>query len=50
MTGINNIAADGRTVKEIYTISGQRVDADNLFPGVYVVKYTDGTVAKTIVR
>lgn len=50
MTGIDNIAADGRTVKEIYTISGQRVDADNLFPGVYVVKYTDGTVAKTIVR
>lgn len=51
ITGIENITVAGDSnISEIFTISGSRVSAGNLTPGLYVVRYTDGTVAKTIVR
>lgn len=43
--GINSVNAAGATVTGIYDLSGRRVQsAEN---GVYIIKYSDGTVSKT---
>lgn len=49
-TGIDNIGADDRRIEGIYTVSGLRVDESNPAPGVYVIRYTDGSASKHIVR
>lgn len=49
--GIADIEADANaTVTDMFDLSGRRVDAAAAAPGVYVVKLSDGTVRKTVVR
>lgn len=49
--GIADIVADGnKQVTAIYDLNGRRVDAARAAGGVYVVKYSDGTVAKRVVK
>ena len=44
-------AATDRTVVGVTTLSGQTLNADaKLAPGVYVVRYSDGTAAKKLVK
>lgn len=45
ISGINSVNAAGATITGIYDLSGRRVQsAEN---GVYIIKYSDGTVSKT---
>lgn len=49
-TGVKDLAADSRQVKEVRNLQGILVDAAALPAGVYLVTYTDGTTAKRLVR
>lgn len=50
-SAIDSVTDGQAEIVEIHTISGMRVaDKENLAPGVYVVRYSDGTVRKEIVR
>lgn len=49
-SGIEDIVAPDATVEGVFSISGQRVDAAALTPGVYIVRYSDGSVRKTVVK
>lgn len=48
-TSIDGIAADGAEVEGIYTLTGARVSATPA-PGLYIVRYTDGTSAKVVIK
>ncbi len=50
-SGIEDIADNGddAEIEAIYNLQGIRV-SDNTLPGVYVVRYTDGSVRKVIVK
>lgn len=47
-TGISAINAAGAAISGIYDLSGRRVEAPA--KGIYIVKYTDGTVSKSVVK
>lgn len=52
-TGINGIITDSTSgeIEAVYTVAGQQVStASPLAPGIYVVRYTDGSTAKTVVK
>lgn len=49
-SGIEDIVAPDATVEGVFSISGQSVDASELTPGVYIVRYSDGSVRKTVVK
>lgn len=52
-SGVNSIACDkvtGAAPVAAYTITGQPVALDQAVEGVYVVKYSDGSVAKVAVK
>jgi len=48
-TGVNEIAAESEAPAEIYNLQGIRVAADDLTPGVYVVRQGDKT-RKVVIR
>lgn len=48
-TGVNEIAAENEAPAEIYNLQGIRVAADDLTPGVYVVRQGDKT-RKVVIR
>lgn len=47
-TGISSIAKDGADVVGIYNLNGNRVESPE--NGIYVVRYSDGSVRKAVVR
>lgn len=47
-TGVNGVAADDAVAVEYYNINGQRLEAP--VQGVNIVKYSDGSVRKEVVR
>lgn len=47
-TGVNGVTADDAVAVEYYNINGQRLEAPA--QGVNIVKYSDGTVRKEVVR
>lgn len=47
-TGISSIAKDGADVVGIYNLNGNRVESPE--NGIYVVRYSDGSVRKIVVR
>ena len=48
---IGSVVADSdRQVEAVYTVGGVRVDAAALIPGVYVVRYTDGSASRVLVK
>lgn len=50
-SGIGEVTAPSDApVKAVYTLTGQRVSASALTPGVYVVTRADGTAAKLFVK
>ncbi len=50
-SGITEITTAGAEVEGVYSVAGVRLDADAVLePGIYVVRYTDGTVKKMQVR
>ncbi|MDE6854285.1 MAG: choice-of-anchor J domain-containing protein [Muribaculaceae bacterium] len=50
-SGIADItAAEGATVKGIYDLSGRRIDPTQAKAGVYVIRYTDGSAVKRVIR
>lgn len=50
-SGITDVAAgENAEVIGLYDLSGRRVDAAAAAPGVYVVKYSDGTARKQLVK
>lgn len=49
-TGVNAVASSSKEISSASTLTGVSVDKNNLEKGVYVVKYTDGTVGKIIVK
>ncbi len=50
-SGIENIENAGvKTVKAVYDLNGVAVSAEEPAAGIYIVKYTDGTTRKLIVK
>lgn len=52
-SGINTVVGDkvaGATPVAAYTVTGQPVTLDQAVEGVYIVKYSDGSVAKVAVK
>lgn len=50
-TGIGSVVNDGAVVSRIFGLDGAEYNpASQLAPGVYVVKYSDGTVRKIIMK
>lgn len=50
-SGVADIVGDdARTVVAVYSLNGVAVKADTLPAGIYVVKYSDGTTRKIIVK
>ncbi len=51
VAGIADITAAGAAaVKGVYDLSGRRIDPAQANAGVYVIRYSDGTAAKRIIR
>ena len=51
VSGIADITAAGAAaVKGVYDLSGRRIDPAQAKAGVYVIRYSDGTAAKRIIR
>lgn len=51
VAGIEGIVADNdKTVVAVYNTNGIAVDKDNIAAGVFIVKYSDGTVGKIVKR
>lgn len=51
VAGIADITASGAAaVKGVYDLSGRRIDPAEAKAGVYVIRYSDGTAAKRIIR
>lgn len=48
-TGVENVVADSDCVREYYNLSGLRVEASDLTPGIYIVRQGD-KVTKELVR
>ena len=48
MSGVENVELSGRAISEIYSISGVRLD--RMQRGVNIVRYSDGTTEKLIVK
>ncbi|MDE5594110.1 MAG: hypothetical protein K2I89_00855, partial [Muribaculaceae bacterium] len=48
--GINDIISDDAEIKTVYDLTGRRVEAADATPGVYVVKYDNGTTRKLVVK
>lgn len=48
MSGVENVEISRREISEIYSISGMRLD--RMQPGVNIVRYSDGTTEKLIVK
>ena len=50
--GINDIFTDGNSkeVTGIYDLNGRRVNVEEAKAGIYVIKYSDGTAAKTVLK
>lgn len=48
-TGVENVAADSTCAREYYNLSGLRVEASDLTPGIYIVRQGD-KVTKELVR
>lgn len=48
MSGVENVELSGREISEIYSISGVRLD--RMQRGVNIVRYSDGTTEKLIVK
>ncbi|MBP3299514.1 MAG: choice-of-anchor J domain-containing protein [Muribaculaceae bacterium] len=49
VSSVNAVGVADRVVKEIFTAAGQRV-ADMSAPGIYLIRYTDGSVSRKIVK
>lgn len=51
-SGIEDIITDNdnATVVAVYTISGAQVSTDNLAPGIYIARYSDGSTRKLYVK
>ena len=49
-SGISGIYGDDREVEGVYTTSGVRIDHENPAPGVYVIRYADGSAEKRVIR
>ncbi|MCM1067864.1 MAG: hypothetical protein NC418_09865 [Muribaculaceae bacterium] len=49
-SGITGVDAPALEIEGIYNLSGFRVASENLAPGVYIIRYSDGTTAKKVVR
>lgn len=49
--GINETVTDGsKTVVAVYNLNGVAVTTDNLPAGIYIVKYSDGSTTKVIMK
>lgn len=48
-TGVENVASDSTCAREYYNLSGLRVEASDLTPGIYIVRQGD-KVTKELVR
>lgn len=49
-TGMKGIHATNAGIEAVYDLSGRRIDAAKATPGIYMVKYTDGTTRKLMVK
>ena len=49
-TAIKDIQAQNAAVEAVYDLSGRRIIASEATPGIYMVKYTDGTTRKLMVK
>lgn len=49
-SGVKDIVAGNVAVKAVYDIAGRRIDAAEITPGVYIVKYADGSTRKLVIK
>lgn len=49
-TSLQSIHATGAAIEAVYDLSGRRIIASEATPGIYMVKYTDGTTRKIVKR
>lgn len=49
-SGVSLIEAGATGEAAVYTLTGQRVAADNAAPGIYIVRRADGTASKIVKR
>lgn len=47
-SGLTNISVESKTVDAIYDLQGRRMN--DVIPGVNIVRYTDGTTSKVVVK
>ena len=52
VAGINDIFTDGNSKEAtgIYDLNGRRVNVEEAKAGIYVIKYSDGTAGKTVLK
>jgi len=50
VAGINSVNAADATVDALYDLSGRAVDVNTAAQGVYVARYSDGTIGKIVVK
>ncbi len=48
--GIHSISADDATIAEVYSLDGRILDPEKVGKGLYIVRRTDGTTSKAILR
>ncbi len=46
--GVDGIISDNKDIEGIYDLSGYRIKSTEPTPGIYIVKYTDGTTHKLV--
>ena len=50
-SGIEDIVSDnGAAIVAVYTTTGVEVNPSNLAPGIYIIRYSDGSVSKINVK
>lgn len=49
-TAISSITAGDAAIEAVYTLDGRSVEKDNIPAGFYIVRRTDGTTSKAIIR